>query len=186
MAQKKASTMAPISSHRTCIPFLMLLLHIRVYALARRDNATLDATPAMAPGSACASEGHWNCLGDGWQRCAAGRWSATEQVALGTACVPTGLTRDMHIVASDSGTANTNTDAQSPASTCPAPPAAPATTSADEGAKPPGSAGGVNGAGGGVVGGSGAGLSGRQGGRPPLVVAAGVGTMAVVFARLLV
>ncbi len=42
---------------------------------------------AHAVGSACTSEGAWNCIaGKQWQRCASGLWSAVQPVAPGTVC----------------------------------------------------------------------------------------------------
>ncbi|KAK3989595.1 hypothetical protein QBC44DRAFT_327226 [Cladorrhinum sp. PSN332] len=40
-----------------------------------------------APGTACASEGAWNCIGgSSFQRCASGVWSSTISMAAGTKC----------------------------------------------------------------------------------------------------
>jgi hypothetical protein len=41
-----------------------------------------------AAGSACSTEGNWNCIGGtSYQRCAAGMWSPVQAVAAGTTCV---------------------------------------------------------------------------------------------------
>ncbi|KAM4056289.1 hypothetical protein HRG_003206 [Hirsutella rhossiliensis] len=50
-----------------------------------------DAGPspagAHAPGTPCASEGDWNCVGgSSFQRCASGTWSALSQMSLGMKC----------------------------------------------------------------------------------------------------
>ncbi|KAF4123399.1 hypothetical protein GMORB2_6100 [Geosmithia morbida] len=47
------------------------------------------------PGSSCSSEGEWNCMGDSWQRCAAGRWSIVVSTAKGTECTPQGMADDI-------------------------------------------------------------------------------------------
>ncbi|KKY29360.1 putative spore coat protein sp96 precursor [Diaporthe ampelina] len=51
------------------------------------------ATPATgesgstAAGSACTTEGEWNCVGgNSFQRCASGTWSAVQSLAAGTSC----------------------------------------------------------------------------------------------------
>ncbi|KAK7924889.1 hypothetical protein PG985_006943 [Apiospora marii] len=49
----------------------------------------------MDVGSSCSEEGQWNCMGDSWQRCAAGRWSGVVKSAPGTSCTPNGLTDDL-------------------------------------------------------------------------------------------
>lgn len=41
-------------------------------------------------GSACDSEGQWNCMTSSWQRCASGQWSEEIQCAAGTRCTPSG------------------------------------------------------------------------------------------------
>lgn len=57
------------------------------------------ATGAFAPGTACSSEGQWNCIaGTSFQRCASGSWSVTQALAAGTACKP-GTTANMEITA---------------------------------------------------------------------------------------
>lgn len=52
---------------------------------------------AEAVGSACSSEGQWNCMTRSWQRCAAGRWSEVVNCAKGTVCAPAGLTNDFRV-----------------------------------------------------------------------------------------
>lgn len=49
-----------------------------------------EGTPSgsHAAGSACSSEGNWNCIGgSSFQRCASGVWSGVMQLAAGSACV---------------------------------------------------------------------------------------------------
>ncbi|PTB78796.1 lytic polysaccharide monooxygenase [Trichoderma longibrachiatum ATCC 18648] len=42
---------------------------------------------AFAAGTACSSEGQWNCIGGSqFQRCASGTWSAVQSLAAGTEC----------------------------------------------------------------------------------------------------
>ncbi|EGR49412.1 glycoside hydrolase [Trichoderma reesei QM6a] len=42
---------------------------------------------AFAAGTACSSEGEWNCVGGSqFQRCASGTWSAVQSLAAGTEC----------------------------------------------------------------------------------------------------
>jgi hypothetical protein len=44
---------------------------------------------AMAAGSACSTEGMWNCVdGTSFQQCASGQWSIVQSVAAGTQCTP--------------------------------------------------------------------------------------------------
>ncbi|KAL9945645.1 hypothetical protein D7B24_009107 [Verticillium nonalfalfae] len=46
-----------------------------------------DNNTATTPGSACANEGEWNCVGGtSFQRCASGAWSVVMQLAAGTSC----------------------------------------------------------------------------------------------------
>jgi hypothetical protein len=41
----------------------------------------------ITPGTACSTEGEWNCIAnDSFQQCASGLWSAVQQVAGGTVC----------------------------------------------------------------------------------------------------
>lgn len=60
---------------------------------AAEPAAATPATPATsdsgstAAGSACTTEGEWNCLGgNSFQRCASGTWSAVQSLAAGTSC----------------------------------------------------------------------------------------------------
>lgn len=49
--------------------------------------ATGSDSGATTPGSACTTEGQWNCVGgSSFQRCASGTWSAIQSLAAGTAC----------------------------------------------------------------------------------------------------
>ncbi|KAI9158370.1 hypothetical protein HJFPF1_06364 [Paramyrothecium foliicola] len=50
---------------------------------------TPGAVGAMPAGTACASEGVWNCVdGSQFQRCASGQWSVLQPMAAGLTCVP--------------------------------------------------------------------------------------------------
>jgi hypothetical protein len=43
----------------------------------------------FAAGTACTSEGEWNCIGgSSFQRCASGTWTAAQQVSSGVTCTP--------------------------------------------------------------------------------------------------
>ncbi|KAK2629794.1 hypothetical protein QTJ16_000614 [Diplocarpon rosae] len=55
---------------------------------ASSASASTPVTGATkAPGSACSTEGEWNCIsGTSFQQCASGTWSAVQQVAAGTNC----------------------------------------------------------------------------------------------------
>ncbi|KAL7812036.1 hypothetical protein V8C26DRAFT_422243 [Trichoderma gracile] len=45
------------------------------------------SSAAFAAGTACSSEGEWNCVGGSqFQRCASGTWSAVQSLAAGTEC----------------------------------------------------------------------------------------------------
>ncbi|GFP55712.1 hypothetical protein TASIC1_0005057000 [Trichoderma asperellum] len=53
------------------------------------SNASSGSSPSggFAAGTACSSEGQWNCIGGThFQRCASGSWSAPQAVAGGTSC----------------------------------------------------------------------------------------------------
>jgi hypothetical protein len=57
---------------------------------------------AIAAGTACTTEGMWNCIGGtSFQQCASGTWSVVQQVAAGTTCT-SGQTMAMDIVAGKS------------------------------------------------------------------------------------
>ncbi|CAK7218533.1 hypothetical protein SBRCBS47491_003537 [Sporothrix bragantina] len=66
-----------------------------------REVDTNFTLMAIQPGSVCTAEGQWNCLTTCWQRCASGIWSDTMALSPGTACIPAGLSYDMQIVDSD-------------------------------------------------------------------------------------
>ncbi|KAL6897587.1 hypothetical protein GGI43DRAFT_97498 [Trichoderma evansii] len=53
------------------------------------SNASAGSSPksGFAAGTACSTEGQWNCIdGTHFQRCASGSWSASMAVAAGTSC----------------------------------------------------------------------------------------------------
>lgn len=64
-------------------------------------NAPASGGGGFAPGTACSSEGQWNCIGgSSFQRCASGSWSAVMAVAGGTSCKSgTSSTLEMSTVA---------------------------------------------------------------------------------------
>ncbi|CAK7202596.1 hypothetical protein SEUCBS139899_005321 [Sporothrix eucalyptigena] len=157
----------------------------------------------MQPGSICTAEGQWNCLTTCWQRCASGIWSDTMALSPGTACTPAGLSYDMQVVGSNgvslsSSMASETYDGFSlstilSVTTGPCPCAASSTTStgcsstsssSSSTTTPsiPNESGTSSNSGGFVSGSSTAAASGRSSG---LSIVVGVGTMAVVFARLL-
>jgi hypothetical protein len=48
---------------------------------------TTDTVNTITPGTACTTEGEWNCIAaSSFQQCASGVWSAVQQVAEGTVC----------------------------------------------------------------------------------------------------
>ncbi|KAK3357873.1 chitin-binding, domain 3 [Lasiosphaeria hispida] len=56
---------------------------------------------AFSTGTACSSEGQWNCIdGTSFQRCASGTWSAVMVVAVGTVC-KTGSSMTLYLEALD-------------------------------------------------------------------------------------
>ncbi|OAA47153.1 Chitin-binding, domain 3 [Metarhizium rileyi] len=60
-------------------------------------SGTCKDSGGFAAGSACNSEGTWNCIGGtSFQRCAGGKWSAPQNVASGTKCTP-GQSADIKI-----------------------------------------------------------------------------------------
>ncbi|KAK0627169.1 hypothetical protein B0T14DRAFT_422176 [Immersiella caudata] len=61
----------------------------------------LDAGDAFSAGTACNSEGQWNCIdGTSFQRCASGAWSTVMAVAAGTVC-KTGFSMTLYLEALD-------------------------------------------------------------------------------------
>ena len=63
------------------------------------STGTTGSGSAIAAGTACTTEGMWNCIGGtSFQQCASGTWSAVEQVAAGTTCT-SGQTMAIDIVA---------------------------------------------------------------------------------------
>ncbi|RDL36364.1 uncharacterized protein BP5553_05716 [Venustampulla echinocandica] len=50
-------------------------------------NTGSGSAGASAPGTKCATEGMWNCIGGtSFQQCASGTWSVVQQLAAGTTC----------------------------------------------------------------------------------------------------
>ncbi|SPN97208.1 related to spore coat protein SP96 precursor [Cephalotrichum gorgonifer] len=51
------------------------------------QDGSAGSSGGYAPGTACTSEGNWNCVGgSSFQRCGSGTWSAVQQLAQGTSC----------------------------------------------------------------------------------------------------
>ncbi|KAI0969772.1 hypothetical protein F4678DRAFT_153494 [Xylaria arbuscula] len=78
-------------------------------AASASASATPTATPASgsgsssgsagAAGTACTSEGMWNCIdGSSYQQCASGLWSAVMPMAAGTKCTP-GQSMNLNMIA---------------------------------------------------------------------------------------
>lgn len=57
-------------------------------------------------GSACDSEGQWNCMTSSWQRCASGQWSEEIQCAAGTRCTPSGKADTFAVEYDENGNGN--------------------------------------------------------------------------------
>ncbi|KZZ98416.1 Chitin-binding, domain 3 [Moelleriella libera RCEF 2490] len=56
---------------------------------AKPGNGGGNGGAGFAAGTACSSEGEWNCVGGkSFQRCASGTWSAVQPFAEGTSCAP--------------------------------------------------------------------------------------------------
>lgn len=164
-----------------------------------------SALVMLQPGSSCTAEGQWNCLTTCWQRCASSVWSQPMALSSGTSCAPVGLTYSLQIVNSN-GLDSSNSlssaydasflskilsvtkgpcscigAAQATVTDCSATfPSTPSTMTAQTTPKANGSFG--NG-GGGFVSGSSTTTAGSRPGR--LYMAALVGTLAIVFAHLL-
>lgn len=85
---KMRPPLAPFASFAPLAPLALAQL-----AVVRSVGAN-----TTAPGTACTAEGEWNCLTTCWQRCASGRWSDTMALAPGTVCMPAGLSYDMQVV----------------------------------------------------------------------------------------
>ncbi|CAK7262421.1 hypothetical protein SEPCBS57363_000007 [Sporothrix epigloea] len=160
-----------------------------------------SALVVLQPGSNCAVEGQWNCLTTCWQRCASGVWFEPMALSSGTVCAPAGLTYDLQIVSSNSLDSSNSLSSAYDASflskilsvttgPCSCIEATPATSTGCSATLPstPSTttapiASGSFGDGGGFVSGSSTATAGsRPGG---LYMAAIVGTLAIVFAHLL-
>jgi len=63
------------------------------------STGTTGTGSAIAAGTACTTEGMWNCIGGtSFQQCASGTWSVVQQMAAGTTCT-SGQTMAIDIVA---------------------------------------------------------------------------------------
>lgn len=66
---------------------------------APAGTGTVGTGSAIAAGTACTTEGMWNCIGGtSFQQCASGTWSVVQQMAAGTTCT-SGQTMNIDIVA---------------------------------------------------------------------------------------
>lgn len=64
------------------------------------STGTTGSDSAMTAGTACTTEGMWNCVGGtSFQQCASGTWSVVQPLAAGTSCTA-GQTMAINIVAS--------------------------------------------------------------------------------------
>jgi hypothetical protein len=64
------------------------------------STGTTGSGSAMTAGTACTTEGMWNCVGGtSFQQCASGTWSVVQPLAAGTSCTA-GQSTDINIVAS--------------------------------------------------------------------------------------
>ncbi|KAI8714511.1 hypothetical protein NCS52_01171000 [Fusarium sp. LHS14.1] len=53
------------------------------------ESGSGSPSGGFAAGTACTSEGEWNCIGgSSFQRCASGAWTATQQLSGGVSCTP--------------------------------------------------------------------------------------------------
>ncbi|KAG0646458.1 hypothetical protein D0Z07_7578 [Hyphodiscus hymeniophilus] len=63
------------------------------------STGTIGTGSAIVAGTACTTEGMWNCIGgSSFQQCASGTWSVVQQLAAGTSCT-SGQTMNIDIVA---------------------------------------------------------------------------------------
>jgi len=63
------------------------------------DSGSGSPSGGFAAGTACTSEGEWNCIGgSSFQRCASGTWTATQQLSGGVSCTP-GQAADIGLMA---------------------------------------------------------------------------------------
>ena len=79
---------------------LVLGLHCLVphaLGLDLPPHPQIVARGEMKVGSSCSDEGQWNCMGDSWQRCAAGVWTKTVPTADNIRCSPVGLADDVDL-----------------------------------------------------------------------------------------
>jgi hypothetical protein len=69
-------------------------------APASASTGTTGSGSSIAAGTACSTEGMWNCIGGtSFQQCASGVWSSVQQMASGTTCTA-GQSTNFDIVAS--------------------------------------------------------------------------------------
>ncbi|KAI1815357.1 hypothetical protein GGS20DRAFT_584592 [Poronia punctata] len=85
--------------HATTTSWLAILVVMNmILAVAGESDKSVAMMRRQSAGTSCAgSEGQWNCMTDGFQRCGSGVWSVVEQCAAGTACSPGGLTYEFHV-----------------------------------------------------------------------------------------
>jgi hypothetical protein len=67
------------------------------------STGTTGTSSAITAGTACTTEGEWNCIGGtAYQQCASGTWSVEMQLAAGTSCTA-GESTNINITASKKG-----------------------------------------------------------------------------------
>ncbi len=77
-----ASSAAPVAS-----PASSAAASVVASSSSPASTGTTGTGTAIAVGTACTTEGEWNCIGGtSFQRCASGQWSAVMEVSAGTTC----------------------------------------------------------------------------------------------------
>ncbi|KAL6879254.1 glycoside hydrolase [Trichoderma novae-zelandiae] len=96
-AASPAAPQPPASQPAAAQPIVTSAPIVNFPVQSQAPAATPSAAPAPPPssgsgsafaaGTACSSEGQWNCIGGSqFQRCASGAWSAVQALAAGTQC----------------------------------------------------------------------------------------------------
>ncbi|PMD57985.1 lytic polysaccharide monooxygenase [Hyaloscypha bicolor E] len=100
IATSSAATLATSASSPAASPVAPAASTPAASAPAPASTGTTGSGSAIAAGTACTTEGMWNCIsGTSFQQCASGAWSAVQSVAAGTTCTA-GQSMAMNIVAS--------------------------------------------------------------------------------------
>ena len=94
-----ASSASPVEASSPVVAPSSVAATSASQASSPASTGTVGTGGAIAPGTACTTEGMWNCLaGTSFQQCASGTWSAVQQMAAGTTCT-SGQTMNIDIVA---------------------------------------------------------------------------------------